>query len=196
MTLINRRTMFALGAGAAGVLAAPAVLRAQTRSIADTLAGDSRFARLTDLLTRNTMVDTLRQPGPFTVFAPIDSAFNGAPAGLMQDLLGRNESGENREDRERERIAALINYHIVPGRFMAEELMGQNRNVNTVNGAAIQLSSTGAGGLTLRNPAPAQQLGSFGAAGAQVAARPANVVQPNIMATNGIIHAIDGLLFP
>ena len=196
MTFINRRNLFALGAAGAGILAAPRVLRAQTRSIADTLASDTRFQRLMDLIVRNSMVDTFRQPGPFTVFAPTAQAFLSAPAGILNDLVGNQESGNNQGDRERDRLGALINYHVVNGRFMAEELMGQNRNVNTVNGGALQLSSTGGGALTVRNPAPAVQLGATGAAGAQTSFRPANVTQANIPATNGVIHAIDQGLFP
>jgi len=205
MKLIERRGLFAI---TAGVLAAPAVLRAQTmapaqgtmpmqgvRSIAETIAGDTRFSRLMDLLVRASMTDVLRGPGPFTLFAPVDTAFNSAPAGVLNDLLGNQESGNNQGDRERDRLAALLNYHVVSGAFPAQQLMGQNRSLSTVNGGAIQLSSQGTE-MTLQNPAPAAQLGSFGAAGAQVSARPARVVQANIPASNGVIHAIDQILWP
>ncbi len=196
MTLIHRRGLFVLGAAATGALAMPNILRAQTRSVADTLAGDSRFKQFLDLITRASMVEDFRQPGPITVFAPIDQAFFGAPANMIQDLTGRNmEGGENRNEVERQRLSALINYHVVPGTFLSTQLTGQEHRLKTLNGASLGIQTAGSS-LRLQNPAPAMQLGGFGAAGAQVSAVPAEVVQADIMASNGVIHAISQVLWP
>lgn len=196
MTSLKRRGLLALGTLATGTLAAPTLLRAQSlTNIADTMAGDARFSRFLDLITRTTMVEDFRQAGPMTVFAPVDAAFSGAPAGLLQDLTGRNEPGANRNDVERQRLGALINYHIVPGAFQPEQISGSDRRLRTRNGADIQISGTG-GNLTLQNPAPAQQLGGFGAAGAQMAAQPAQVLGSPIVASNGVIYPISQVLWP
>jgi uncharacterized surface protein with fasciclin (FAS1) repeats len=197
---LQRRRLLALGTLAAtGSLAAPAILRAQTvpptRTLADTMAGDSRFSRFLDLITRAGMVEDFRSAQPMTVFAPTDAAFSGAPANLIADLTGQNESGQNRNDVDRQRLGALINYHVVPGAFRASEVMGADRRLRTRNGSDIAINST-TDGMTVQNPAPAQQLGGFGAAGMNVASRPARVVQGDIVASNGVIHAIDGVLFP
>lgn len=191
MTLTRRTGLLA----AAGLLATPAIGRAQLRTIADTLAGDTRFSRLLDLATRASAVETLRQAAPMTLFAPVDQAFVGAPAGLIQDLIGNSESGNNQNAVERQRVQALINYHIVPGAFTADQLSGGERRLRTANGGDILISGSGTS-MTIRNPAPAQQLGSFGAAGAQMAASPAQVLGSPVMASNGAIIPISQILWP
>lgn len=197
MTLIHRRGLLALGGGAAaGALFAPSILRAQTLTVADTLAGDSRFRLFLDLITRATMVEDLRQPGPITLFAPIDAAFAGAPAALMQDLTGENQrGGQESETPRRDRLMALINYHIVQGAYGPAELQGADRRLRTRNGGDISVTQQG-GQIVVENPAPGQQMGSFGAAGFQVSAVPAQIVQANIPASNGVVHAISQVLWP
>ena len=196
MTSIQRRVFFTLGSVAAGSLAAPRLLHAQARTIADTLAGDQRFSRFLDVITRASLVDGFRQPAAMTVFAPVDQAFLGAPAGLMQDLLGKSGgSGNDTGDAERDRVAALVNYHVVPGAFTLQQLAGSDRRVRTVNGGDLQISANGSE-LTVRNPAPAQQLGSPGAAGAQMSAGPAQLVGSPIQASNGIIYPVSQILWP
>jgi len=196
MTPIQRRGFLALGPLAAGSLVAPRVLRAQSlATIADTMAGDTRFSRFLDMITRVSAVEQFRQAAPMTVFAPVDQAFLGAPAGLLQDLLGNQTGGQSGFNPERGRAMALINYHIVPGAFALQQLTGNDRRLRTVNGGDIQVSSNGTE-LTVVNPAPAQQLGSFGAAGAQMSASPARLVGSPIQASNGIIYPIDQILWP
>jgi uncharacterized surface protein with fasciclin (FAS1) repeats len=195
MIKTHRRALLAFGGmAAAGTLFTPAVLRAQTRNIADTLASDSRFSMFLDLITRATMVDQFRAPGPMTVFAPVDAAFTGAPAQFIQEMSGRSQQGQNQAEID-PRLRALINYHVVPGAFTSDELMGTDRRLRTLNGSDISFTSSGGQG-TVRNPAPGQQIAGFGAAGLNVNAVPAPVVQANIPANNGVIHAIGQVLFP
>jgi uncharacterized surface protein with fasciclin (FAS1) repeats len=199
MIPMQRRGLFTLAAAGAAMgagLAAPTVLRAQTqlRTLADTMAGDSRFSQFLNLITHGSMVEKFRQAAPMTVFAPIDAAFSGAPSGMLDQLLGGSQSGQNRNDVDRLRLGALIDYHTVPGMLRAAELTG-DRRLRTVNGADIALTSTN-GRLSLQNPAPGQQIAGFSAAGQNVSARPAQVVQADIMASNGIIHAIDQVIWP
>ncbi|MBX9594325.1 MAG: fasciclin domain-containing protein [Roseomonas sp.] len=199
MIPMQRRGLFTLAAAGAAMgagLAAPTVLRAQTqlRTLADTMAGDSRFSQFLNLITHGSMVEKFRQAAPMTVFAPIDAAFAGAPSGMLDQLLGGSQSGQNRNDVDRLRLGALIDYHTVPGMLRAAELTG-DRRLRTVNGSDIALTSAN-GRLSLQNPAPGQQIAGFGAAGQNVAARPAQVVQADIMASNGIIHAIDQVIWP
>ncbi|NKC33559.1 fasciclin domain-containing protein [Falsiroseomonas selenitidurans] len=199
-TRMLRRGFLALGGVAAGSLAAPALLRAQTvpatATLADTMAGDNRFSRFLDLITRAHLVEDFRSAQPMTVFAPTDAAFNSAPAGILADLAGTSGgSGENRSDPDISRLSALINYHILPGAFRASDLMGENRRLRTRNGSDLAISGTG-GALTLQNPSPGGQTGGFRAGGINIATQPARVVQANIQASNGVIHAVDQVLFP
>ncbi|MBU8541326.1 fasciclin domain-containing protein [Falsiroseomonas tokyonensis] len=200
-TSLPRRGFLTIGSMvAAGTLAAPAVLRAQTvpptRTLADTMAGDSRFSRFLDLITRAGMVEDFRSAQPMTVFAPIDAAFQGAPANLLQQLTGSgSQSGGSQESVDRQRLAALINYHIVPGAFRSTELTGAERRLTTRNGSDIALAMAN-GAVTLRNPSPGQQTAGFGSAGMNVAAQPARVVAADIVASNGVIHGIDQVIWP
>lgn len=199
MTPMQRRGFLAFGGLAAGSLAAPRLAGAQQQqsatTIADTLAGDTRFSRFLDLLARVSAVDELNRPGPITVFAPTDQAFAGAPAGILQDLIGTSGSGQNTGDAERQRVMALINYHIVPGALRPEEIAGADRRLRTLNGADIQVSGS-AGSLRLTNPAPGQQIAGFGAAGMQANPQPTQVSGPPIMASNGVIYPINQILWP
>jgi uncharacterized surface protein with fasciclin (FAS1) repeats len=198
MTSLKRRGFIALGSLAAGALAAPAVLRAQTatapRTLADTMAGDTRFSRFLDLITRASAVEDFRQAAPITVFAPVDQAFLGAPAGLIQDLTGRNEGGPNVGDTERQRLLALIRNHMVAGTFPAAQIAGSDRRLQTLNGGDVQISGA-EGNMTVRNPAPGTQLGAFGAAGLQ-AAPPAQVLGSPVVASNGLIYPISQIVWP
>lgn len=199
MTSMQRRGFLALSALATGGLAAPAILRAQSlTNLADTMAGDTRFTRFLDIITRASMVEDFRQPQPMTVFAPIDQAFMGAPAGIMQDLmtLGQGRDGQSSGDSSaRQRWMALINYHMVPGSFRSSELAGAERRLRTKNGADVLISG-GSGNMTVRNPAPAQQISGFGAFGAQVSAEPAMVLGSETVASNGVIYPISQILWP
>ncbi|WP_237213741.1 fasciclin domain-containing protein [Falsiroseomonas oryziterrae] len=198
MTSMNRRGLLALGTLAAGTLAIPGARAQSLRTIADTLAGDNRFARFLDLVTRATAVETFREPGPITVFAPVDEAFTGAPAGLLQDLLSQSYgrgSDTAGDASNRQRWLALINYHVVPGAFDVAQLGGADRRLRTLNGGDIQISSTG-GTMRVTNPAPAQQLSAVGSLGANVSAAPAQLVGSPISASNGVIYPINQILFP
>jgi uncharacterized surface protein with fasciclin (FAS1) repeats len=194
----TRRGLLALGTLAAGALAAPGLLRAQQgspRTLADTMAGDSRFARFLDMLTRAGAVEDFRQPGPMTVVAPVDQAFAGAPAGLLQDLMGGSSAQQNSTSMDRQRVMALIRYHMVPGTLGATELGGGDHRVRTLNGGDILISGSGTT-MTVRNPAPGQQLGSPGVAGFNIAATPAQVLGSPTIASNGVLYPISQLLFP
>jgi uncharacterized surface protein with fasciclin (FAS1) repeats len=194
MMMTNRRGLLLGSMAGAGMMFTPALLRAQTRNIADTLAADSRFSQFLDLITRASMVDQFRQPGPYTVFAPVNAAFTGAPAMFIQEMSGRSDQGENQAQVD-PRLSQLINYHVVPGAFSSDELMGSDRRLRTLNGSDISFSSS-SGQAVVSNPAPAQQTSGFGAAGLNVNAAPAAVLQANIPASNGVIYAIGQLLFP
>ena len=196
MTSMQRRGFLALGGLAAGSLAAPKILRAQSlTNVADTLAGDTRFARFLDMITRASSVEDFRQAAPMTVFAPVDQAFLGAPQGLLQDLLGGNNAGQTASNIERERVVALIRNHVVPGSFSPAELGGAERRLRTQNGGDILISGSGTN-MTVSNPAPALQLGGFGAAGAQVASTPAQVLGSPVTASNGVIYPISQIVWP
>src|SRR5271165_1155824 len=62
------------------------------------------------------LVDTLEGPGPFTVFAPVNEAFNKLPAGTVETLL----KPENKD-----KLVAVLTYHVVAGKLSAMDLKKQ-----------------------------------------------------------------------
>jgi uncharacterized surface protein with fasciclin (FAS1) repeats len=83
------------------------------------------------------LVDTLKGPGPFTVFAPTDAAFAKLPPGTLESLL----KPENRD-----KLRSILTYHVVPGKVMAQDVVkldsaktveGQSLLIKTINGAVM-----------------------------------------------------------
>ena len=75
------------------------------------------------------LVDTLKGPGPFTVFAPTNAAFDALPAGTVDTLL----KPENKAD-----LVNILTYHVVPGRYTAADL-SDGMKLKTVQGKEITI---------------------------------------------------------
>jgi uncharacterized surface protein with fasciclin (FAS1) repeats len=75
------------------------------------------------------LVDTLKGPGPFTVFAPTDEAFAKLPAGTLEELL----KPENQA-----KLQAILKYHVVAGKVMAKEVVHMN-SATTVEGGELAI---------------------------------------------------------
>ena len=81
------------------------VFAAGKKDIVDTAVAAGDFKTLAAALQAAGLVDTLKRPGPFTVFAPTDEAFAKLPAGTVEELL----KPENKE-----KLVAILTYHVVP----------------------------------------------------------------------------------
>ena len=125
-----RRTFLALTAAAA-MISAPAF--AADKDIVDTAVGAGTFNTLAAALTAAGLVDTLKGPGPFTVFAPTDDAFAALPAGTVDDLL----KPENKD-----KLTAILTYHVVAGKVMSTDLTN-GMKAKTVNGAEVTIMTEG-----------------------------------------------------
>ena len=113
------------------------------KDIVETAVAAGEFKTLAAALTAADLVDTLKGPGPFTVFAPTDDAFAKLPKGTLASLL----KPENREQ-----LRSVLTYHVVPGKAMAANLK-DGQAVRTVNGKQLDLRIDGgkvmAGGATV-----------------------------------------------
>ncbi|MEM7243729.1 MAG: fasciclin domain-containing protein [Acidobacteriota bacterium] len=134
------------------------------KDIVATAAAAGSFETLLAAATTAGLVDALKADGPITVFAPTDDAFAKLPVGTVESLL----RPENRE-----RLTAILTYHVVPGRVPASEVVEAER-VATLNG---------------QRPAVTVARGD-------VRIGQAKVVSTDIAASNGIIHVIDSVLLP
>ncbi len=124
-----RRTF--LAAAAATAFAFPAF--AQEKDIVDTAVAAGTFNTLAAALTAAGLVETLKGPGPFTVFAPTDEAFAALPAGTVDDLL----KPENKD-----KLTAVLTYHVIPGKVMSTDLTN-GMKAKTVNGAEVTITTEG-----------------------------------------------------
>jgi uncharacterized surface protein with fasciclin (FAS1) repeats len=162
---MNRRTALRLAAGlSASALAAACAPVAREPDIVDIAASDARFSTLVAAVQAAGLVETLKGPGPFTVFAPTNEAFAALPAGTVDNLL----KPENREQ-----LAAILTYHVVPGAVTSDQLAGKRLRVATVNGQTLHID--GRRGVHVNR---------------------SRVIQADIMAANGVIHVIDRVLLP
>lgn len=110
---------------------AVATERVGQKDIVDTAVASGSFKTLAAALQAAGLVDTLKGPGPFTVFAPTDAAFAKLPAGTVESLL----KPENKA-----RLTAILTYHVVPGRVLAAQVIGMS-SAPTVNGQPLALAA-------------------------------------------------------
>ncbi len=151
---------FALTACASNQEAATAT----EKDIVDTAVGAGQFNTLVAAAQAADLVDTLKSKGPFTVFAPTDEAFAKLPAGTVDNLL----KPENKDQ-----LAAILTYHVVPGKIMSADIAGKEAEVATVQGGKLDVNATDG-----------------------VKVNDATVVAADVEATNGVIHVVDTVLLP
>jgi uncharacterized surface protein with fasciclin (FAS1) repeats len=104
--------------------------------IVDTAKSAGTFNTLVTAVQAAGLVDTLKGPGPFTVFAPTDEAFAKIPKAQLDALL-----------KDKEKLAAVLKYHVVSGKVMAKDVKAGE--VKTVNGKTFKIATTG--GVTVNN---------------------------------------------
>jgi len=99
----------------------------QTANIVDTAIAAGSFKTLVTAITEAGLVDTLKGPGPFTVFAPTDEAFAKIPKATLDALL-----------KDKQKLTAVLTYHVVPGRVPASAVTKQS-SMATVNGNTLPI---------------------------------------------------------
>jgi uncharacterized surface protein with fasciclin (FAS1) repeats len=107
-------------------LAAPA----PNSDIVDTAAAAGSFKTLAAALQAAGLVDALKGPGPFTVFAPTDQAFSKLPPGALAALL----KPENKQ-----KLQSILEYHVVPGEVKASEVVKLN-SAKTLDGQSVKIN--------------------------------------------------------
>lgn len=123
-----------IGAAALGLGACTeATTSTAQMDIVETAVANGSFTTLVAAVQAAGLVDTLKGPGPFTVFAPTDEAFAALPDGTVETLL----RPENRDQ-----LTAILTYHVIPGAVMSSDIAGQSLSVTTVNGAALAIDAT------------------------------------------------------
>jgi uncharacterized surface protein with fasciclin (FAS1) repeats len=130
------------------------------------LAISGKFNTLVAAVQAAGLVDTLKSPGPFTVFAPTDDAFAKLPAGTVEGLL-----------KDVPKLKNILLYHVVSGKVMAAEVV-KLKTVKTVQGQDLKIDAVK---WHLHK---------------NVKVNNANIIKTDIEASNGVCHAIDTVLIP
>ncbi len=104
-----------------------------SKTIVDNAVNSKDHTTLVAAVKAAGLVDTLKGPGPFTVFAPTDEAFAKLPAGTVENLL----KPENKDQ-----LTAILTYHVVPGRVMAADVV-KLKEAKTVNGKMLNIKTNG-----------------------------------------------------
>jgi uncharacterized surface protein with fasciclin (FAS1) repeats len=107
-----------------------AALSAQSKDIVDTAVGAGSFKTLAAALTAAGLIDTLKGPGPFTVFAPTDEAFAKIPKAQLDALLA-----------DKAKLTSVLTYHVVSGKVMAKDVKAGK--VKTVQGSDLTVATAG-----------------------------------------------------
>lgn len=126
---MNIRKSFAAAAVAAA-LAVPALAQGP-KDIVDTAVAAGSFKTLATALQAAGLVDTLKGPGPFTVFAPTDEAFAKIPKADLDALL-----------KDKAKLTAVLTYHVVPGKVMAADVV-KLKSASTVQGQSVKVAVKG-----------------------------------------------------
>ncbi len=130
-------------------------------TIVDIAASNSQFSTLSKALAAAGLADTLKGPGPFTVFAPTDAAFAKLPPGTVESLMA-----------DPAKLRSILTYHVVAGNVKAADV--KSGPTKTANGQSVNIM----------------------AEGGKVMVGTARVIATDVMASNGVIHAIDSVIIP
>ena len=129
-------SLFRLGAFVvASAFMSASIFAAAEKDIVDTAVEAGSFKTLAAALKAADLIETLKDKGPFTVFAPTDEAFAKLPKGTVETLL----KPENKE-----KLAAILTYHVVAGKVEAKDAV-KLKSAKTVNGASFKITASDAG---------------------------------------------------
>ncbi len=123
------------------------------------------------------LVETLQGKGPFTVFAPVNNAFEDLPTGTVENLL----KPENKST-----LGSVLTYHVIPGKVTYDDLITAikkgkgNTSMKTVQGQELTFMMNGMHNITVKDAT-----GSI-----------ANITTYDVMQSNGVIHVLDKVVMP
>lgn len=147
-----------------------------TKDIIDNAVNSKDHTTLVAAVKAAGLVDTLKGPGPFTVFAPTNAAFSALPAGTVDTLL----KPENKA-----KLTTVLTYHVVPGKWDAAAIM---KMIN--DGKGMASIKTVSGGTLVAKSAGGKVMVTDENGGT------ATVTIADVYQSNGVIHVVDKVLLP
>ena len=150
---------------------------APTKNIVETASAVPALSTLVAAVTAAGLVDTLASPGPFTVFAPTNAAFEKVPAATRETLMAPAGKAD---------LTKILTYHVVPGRVDAATLTQQIQ----AGGGSAALTTVQGGTLTAR-------VGSDGSVTlTDENGGVSTVTIADVKQSNGVIHVVDAVILP
>jgi uncharacterized surface protein with fasciclin (FAS1) repeats len=152
------------------------VMEVQTPNIVGVAAGNENFSTLVAAVKAAELVETLSGEGPFTVFAPVNAAFDKLPEGTLDDLL---------KPESKQTLTSILTYHVVAGNFKAADVVKAIQDndgafvITTVQGNTLTASLEGENVLLTDTKGGVS-----------------TIVLTDVEASNGVIHAIDTVVMP
>jgi uncharacterized surface protein with fasciclin (FAS1) repeats len=151
-------------------------------TIVDVAVQAGTFKTLVAAVQAAGLVDTLSGPGPFTVFAPTDDAFNKLPKGTVEALL-----------KDVPKLKNILLYHVIAGKVMADDAT-KLTSAKTVQGQEIMIDASDKSELGRNDPAFDRD--SVHWHRYLLLNDSSYVVKANVMADNGVIHVVNAVLLP
>ena len=148
----------------------------KSKDIVDNAVNSADHTTLVAAVKAAGLVETLKGKGPFTVFAPVNSAFDKLPAGTVETLLKPENKGM---------LTSILTYHVLSGRFDSNALAKKIKAghgkawLKTVNGGTLTAWMDG-NTIVLTDEKGGQS----------------RVTIANVYQSNGVIHVVDSVLLP
>lgn len=139
------------------------------RTIAENAPNATNLSTLVAATEAAGLLPTFQGPGPFTVFAPDNAAFEALPAGTVDTLL---------EPENSDQLTSILTYHVVPQALTSADLT-DGASLTTVEGGTLTVATSG-GTVTITD----------------AAGNTATVTQADVLQSNGVVHVIDTVLMP
>ena len=134
--------------------------------IVDTAMNSDMFKTLVNAIKAADLVDALKAPGPFTVFAPTDEAFAKIPKADLDKLI-----------MDKEKLKNILLFHVVSGKMMEKDL-AQHEYLQALNGGELRIDS------------------KMWHLHRNMKVNGASIIKHDLVADNGVCHAIDAVLMP
>jgi uncharacterized surface protein with fasciclin (FAS1) repeats len=147
------------------------------KDIVDNAVNSEEHTTLVAAVQAAGLVETLKSDGPFTVFAPVNDAFENLPEGTVPTLL----KAENKD-----KLTSVLTYHVVAGKLDAKAIM---KAIKKGNGTAT-LTTVNGGTLT------AMMNGPMNVVVKDANGNVANISTYDVTQANGVIHVVDAVLLP
>ena len=139
------------------------------KNIVENAAAASSVSTLVSAVKAAGLAETLSGPGPFTVFAPTNAAFDKLPKGAVAGLM---------DPASKAKLAGVLTYHVISGRLVAADLK-DGQELTTVQGEKLRITVKD-GAVMVGNGKDA----------------PATVQIADVISSNGVTHVIDGVILP